>query len=48
MPQLLPLEKFNDWDSAIDYYASQYVLLADKEGVELLVDMFKSLTNGKD
>lgn len=46
-PQLLSLEKFNDWDSAIDYYASQYVLLADKEGVELLVDMFKSLTNGK-
>lgn len=36
-PQLLSLEKFNDWDSAIDYYTSQYVLLADKEGVELLV-----------
>lgn len=47
-PQLLLLEKFNDWDSAIDYYASQYVLLADKEGVELSVDMFKSLTNGKE
>lgn len=46
--QLLELEKFNDWDSAIDYYASQYVLFSDREGVELLVDMFKSLTNGKD
>ena len=46
--QLLSLEKFNDFDSAIDYYASQYVLLTDKEGEEMLVDMFKSLTNGKD
>lgn len=46
--QLLSLEKFNDFDSAIDYYTSQYVLLTDKEGAELLVDMFKSLTNGKD
>lgn len=46
--QLLSLEKFNDWDSAIDYYAAQYVLFADKEGVELLVDMFKSLSNGKE
>lgn len=32
----------------IHEYAPQYVLLADKEGVELLVDVFKSLTNGKD
>lgn len=47
-PQLLSLEKFNDWDSAIYYYASQYVLFADKEGVELLVDIFKLITNGKD
>lgn len=46
--QLLSLEKFNDFDSAIDYYASQYVLLTNKEGAELMVDMFKSLTNGKD
>ena len=46
--QLLSLEKFNDFDSAIDYYTSQYVLLTNKEGAELLVDMFKSLTNGKD
>ena len=46
--QLLSLEKFNDFDSAIDYYTSQYVLLANKEGAELMVDMFKSLTNGKD
>lgn len=46
--QLLSLEKFNDFDSAIDYYTSQYVLLAGKEGAELMVDMFKSLTNGKD
>lgn len=45
--QLLVLEKFNDWDSAIDYYASQYVLFADKEGVELLSHMFESLSNGK-
>ena len=42
-PQLLSLEKFNDWDSATDYYASQYVLLAEKEGVELPVDAFNSL-----
>lgn len=46
--QLLSLEKFNDWGSAIDYYAAQFVSLADKEGVELLVNMFKSLANGKE
>lgn len=44
--QLLALEKFNDWDSAIDYYAAQYVSFADKEGVELLTHMFESLANG--
>lgn len=46
--QLLSLEKFNDFDSAIYYYTSQYVSLTNKEGAELMVDMFKSLTNGKD
>ena len=46
--QLLYLEKFNDWDSAIDYYAEQYVLFSDKEGVKLMIDMFKSLHNGKE
>lgn len=45
--QLLGLEKFNDWDSAIDYYAAQYVSFADKEGVELLAHMLESLSNGK-
>lgn len=44
--QLLELEKFNDWDRAIDYYVAQFVLFADKEGVDLLVHMFKSLANG--
>lgn len=32
--QLLALEKFNDLDSAIDYYTEQFVLFADKEGFE--------------
>ena len=32
--QLLALEKFNDLDSAIDYYVAQYLSFADKEGVE--------------
>ena len=45
--QLLALEKFNDWDSAIEYYASQYLSFADNEGVEMLAHMFKSLDNGK-
>lgn len=33
-PQLSSLEKFNDWHSAIYYYASQYVLFAEKEFLE--------------
>lgn len=45
--QLLALEKFNDWDRAIEYYASQYVSFAYNEGVEMLGHMFKSLANVK-
>lgn len=45
--QLLALEKFNDWDSAIDYYVAQYLSFADKECVELLPHMFESIGNEK-
>lgn len=45
--QLLALEKFNDWDSAIDYYAAKFLLFAVKEGVELSAHMSKSLSSGK-
>lgn len=46
--QLLAIEKFNDWDSAIDYYVAQYLSFADKESVDLLEHMFKSLVNVKE
>ena len=39
--QLLAPENFNDWDRAIEYYASQYVSFADNEGVEMLAHLFK-------
>lgn len=46
--QVLSAENFNDWDRAIEYYATQFALLSDREGVELLIGMFKSLPNGKE
>lgn len=46
--QLLTLGKFNDWNSAIDYYIAKFLLLSEKEDFDSLyvaLDNFKAIAD---